>query len=162
MIVIYIFIAILLVFKLTNIIAYGWLKNGVVKSRKWDLNICCGKTDGGGVNVDIVKHIELPNYLQVSDVSNLPFMDKQFEHVLCSHTLEHVDELEEFYHELCRVGKEVTILIPPIWDITAAFNILEHKWLFLTLKHKHKSLPVYIPLPFARWWQEKVGQKVKA
>lgn len=162
MIWIYLMLALLLFFKMTNLIAYGWLKNKVVKSRKWDLNICCGKTDGGGINADIVKHIDLPNYRHISDVTSLPFKDKQFKNVLCSHTIEHVDQIEEFYNELTRVGENVCILVPPLWDVTAAFNILEHKWLFLTIKHNHSTLPAYIPLPLSRWWQAIVGQKVKA
>jgi SAM-dependent methyltransferase len=162
MIVLYILVAIVLFFKITNLIVYGWMKHSVVRRRRWDLNICCGKTDGGGVNADIVEHTDLPNYFQINDVTNLPFRDKQFKYVLCSHTIEHVDEPEGFYRELNRVGENVTILIPPLWDITAAFNVLEHKWLFLTFKHKHTSLPPYIPLPLSRWWQNRAGQKVKA
>lgn len=158
----YIAVALLLLFKLTNVIAYGWMKDAVVSSRVWDLNICCGKTDGGGVNVDIVQHIELPNFYQVDDITKLPFKEKEFEHVLCSHTIEHVSDPVAFFRELERVGERVTLLVPPLWDITAAFNILEHRWLFLTLKHKHSFLPPYVKLPLAGWWQRINGQKVKA
>lgn len=149
-------------FKLTNMIAYGWMKESVVRSRAWDLNICCGKTDGGGVNVDIIQHTELPNFQRVEDITALPFDDKEFDHVLCSHTIEHVDNPEMFFRELSRVGGNVTVLVPPLWDLTAAFNIFEHKWLFLTLKHRHATLPPYISLPLASWWQKHHGQRVRA
>ena len=45
-----------------NILSYKILKNKTLHSRKWDLNICCGKTDGMGVNADIKKHKEVPNF----------------------------------------------------------------------------------------------------
>ena len=36
--------------------SYRYLKSLIVGRRRWDLNICCGTTYGGGVNVDIVRH----------------------------------------------------------------------------------------------------------
>jgi len=112
--------------------------------------------------VDIVEHAKLPNFLRVNDIYNLPFRDEQFDTVLSSHTIEHVDDPETFYNELSRVGKNVRLVLPPLWDITAAFNILEHKWIFLTLKKEHKELPIYVKLPFSGYLHGIFGQKVKA
>ena len=146
---------------LPHVISYNWLKSHIVRRRRWDLNICCGTTDGGGVNADIMAHEPLPNFTQV-DVYRLPFKDGQFNHVLCSHTLEHVDAPRLFYDELQRVGDHVTLVLPPLWDITAAFNLLEHRWLFLTLKKEHRTVPPYIRLPGARWVQHILGQRIHA
>ncbi|MDP3093359.1 MAG: methyltransferase domain-containing protein [bacterium] len=91
---------------LAHYFSYTILKNKTLKKRKWGLNICCGRTDGGGVNADIKKHKDLPDFVLIKDVYNLPFTDKQFKYVLCSHTIEHVDDPKRFYQELKRVGGE--------------------------------------------------------
>jgi len=146
-----------------NLLSYSVLKRRVLRSRAhWDLNICCGKTDGGGVNADIVQHIAVPNYVHIDNIYNLPFTDGTFSTVLCSHTIEHVDDPERFFHELKRVGEEVTLVIPPLWDLSAAFNVLEHRTLFLTLRKVHNELPRRVPLPGARTIQRWLGQRIHA
>lgn len=142
-------------------VSYHWLKNRIVRRQRWGLNICCGTTDGGGVNADIVAHLPLPKFVQVQ-VTRLPFRDHQFSTVLCSHTLEHVDDPDAFFDEMQRVGERVTLVLPPLWDITAAFNFLEHRWLFLTLRKEHATPPPYIRLPGARWVQRILGQRIHA
>ena len=151
----------LLTLWLPHEISYRWLKGRIVGRRRWDLNVCCGTTDGGGVNADIVAHTKLPRFVCV-DVYRLPFADRHFEHVLCSHTLEHVDDPQAFLDELDRVGDHVTIVLPPLWDITAALNLLEHQWLFLTLRKEHSTLPPHIRLPGARLVQRLLGQRIHA
>lgn len=147
---------------LANFISYYLGKRRILNKNKWDLNICCGKTDGGGLNVDIVKHQELPRFKQVSNIYNLPFENAQFETVLCSHTIEHVDDPRRFYTELQRVGKQVTLVVPPLYDLAAVLNILEHKWIFLTFKKKHHSLPRFIKLPCAHGFHRLFGQRNNA
>lgn len=148
---------------IANLLSYKILKNKVLRSRSWGLNICCGKSDGGGINADVVKHKDLPNFMLIEDIYNLPFKDGQFENVLCSHTIEHVDDPVRFYNELQRVGKNVILVLPPLWDISASLmNIFEHKWVFLTFKKVHNKLPAFIPLPFAKRFQRRWGQKISA
>ena len=146
----------------TNVLSYTIIKKSVLNSRVWDLNICCGGTDGGGINADIEKHKDLPNFILTKDIYNLPFANNQFENVLVSHTLEHIDDPRGFMDELERVGRKVTILLPPLWDLTAAFNFLEHKWLFFTMKSKVTELPKYVKLPLSGWCHKKYGQRIKA
>lgn len=145
-----------------NYYSYNILKIRIFRSREWDLNICCGKSDGGGVNADIFMHLEVPNFVYLEDIYNLPFEDNQFESVLCSHTMEHVDYPDLFYTELSRVGKDITIVIPPVYDLAAMLNFLEHKWIFLSFKKKHNKLPVYIKLSFSRTIQKIFGQRLRA
>jgi SAM-dependent methyltransferase len=147
---------------LANFYSYTILKTKLLRSQKWDLNICCGKTDGGGVNADIFKHLEVHNFVYIKDIYNLPFENNQFDSVLCSHTMEHIDDPELFFTELSRVGKEVTIVIPPLYDIVAVLNFLEHKWIFLSFKKKHNTLPTHIQLPFSRMIQKFLGQRLRA
>ncbi|MBN1464907.1 methyltransferase domain-containing protein [candidate division KSB1 bacterium] len=98
----------------------------------------------------------------MQDIYNLPFKQKQFEHVLCSHTIEHVDFPIRFHRELRRVGKQITYVIPPLWDITAAFNLLEHKHIFLAMRTEYKKLPKFIRMPFVNTIHSLLGQKIKA
>ncbi len=144
-------------------LSYIVLKKRIIARNRWDLNICCGKTDGGGVNADIVQHADLPNFTLVNNIYKLPFEDKQFDKVLCSHTIEHVDDPHGFLKELMRIGKDVTIILPPLWDISAAFNIFEHKWLFLTCRKEfHNRLPKCLRLLGAGFYQNRWGQIKKA
>lgn len=163
-IVIYIAAAALFIYVLSwvlNFLSYTMFKKRILERHKWDLNICCGLTDGGGVNADIVPHTKVPRMTMV-DIYRLPFKDNQFETVLCSHTIEHTDDPDGFFRELKRVGRDVTIVIPPLWDISAVVNILEHQWIFLSWKKEHKKLPKYIRLPLARSVHKLIGQKVSA
>lgn len=138
------------------------MKNRTLKSRKWDLNISCGKTDGGGINADIVKHKDLPNFVLIKDIYNLPFKDKQFNYILCSHTIEHVDNPEKFYLELKRVGRNVVLVVPPLWDMFASLLVpYTHKWIPITFRKIHTKLPKLITHPLASPIQKIFGQVIK-
>lgn len=152
---IFVFYAIIFIYLLiANYVDYRLLKRYYFNKQKWDFNICCGNTDGGGINADIIKR-DVPNFRLIKDVYNLPFKNKEFKNVLCSHTMEHVENPDKFYNELKRISKNVVILIPPIWDIGCMGNFREHKWQFLTLKTKHvNALPNRFPLPF--WTYQKI------
>lgn len=154
--------AITLIIAFLHWYSYRFQKRAIMARRRWCLNICCGTTDGGGVNADIVQHANVPNYLQIEDIYHLPFPDQAFDTVLCSHTAEHIDYPGRFDRELRRVGREVVYILPPIWDLAAALNIWEHKWLFLTIRKVHRRLPSRIPLPLARRLQARIGQRVTA
>ena len=150
----------LLIILFLHFLSYDVIKNRAVKSRTWGLNICCGQTDGGGLNADIIKHKELPNFVKIDDIYNLPFEDGEFETVLCSHTMEHVEDPRAFFKELQRVGRSVTILNPPLWDVWAAFWFVEHKWFFLSFRTRHVDrLPNFKAVPFSRFYQRRFGQK---
>lgn len=143
--------------------SYQFIKNRALRERKWDYNICCGTTDGGGINADIMKHGEVPGFELITDVTKLPHPDGAFQHVLCSHTLEHVPNPEAMFRELRRIGRNVTVLIPPLWDFTAALQPLEHQVIFLTLKSRHENrLPPFIRYWPARWLQAALGQRIEA
>jgi len=155
-----IFLFIILYTIVSHVIDYRILKPIHFKKHKWDLNISCGFVDGGGLNADVVQR-NVKNFIKVENIYKLPFKDKQFDNVVSSHTIEHVDNPEAFYNELKRVSKNVTLLIPPIWDIAAVGFFMEHKWQFLTLKTKHVNiLPKSFKLPYWKY-QKKFGQRIK-
>lgn len=142
--------------------SYRHLKNAIQSRQRWDLNICCGNVDGGGINADIMQHSDVPNFVRLNNIYRLPFEDGQFETVLCSHTAEHIDDPDRFDAELRRVGKRVVYVLPPVWDLAAAFNVMEHRWIFLSMRKVHHRLPRRIELPFARRIQARLGQKIAA
>lgn len=142
-----------------HFVSYQLSKTRILRKQRWDLNICCGKTDGGGVNADIVQHRELPGFRQIESIYNLPFNNGEFDSVLCSHTIEHVDDPERFFAELRRVGREVTLVVPPLYDLGAVLNIMEHKWIFVTFKKVHHQLPKFVKLPFSDVFQKRFGQR---
>lgn len=47
-----------------------------------------------------------------NNVESLPFADKEFDTVICTHTLEHVRNMYAAIHELRRVGKKLIIVVP--------------------------------------------------
>ena len=116
-------------------LSYSYLKNRIIASRKWCLNICCGNTDGGGRNADIVRHVDVPCFDKIPER-----LDK----------------------ELRRVGKNIVYILPPLWDIGAVFNLLEHKWVFLTIRKSHKTLPRHIKLSGSDTVQKYLGQMIRA
>lgn len=160
MVVAYILLALVIYLVIAHFVSYSVIKRRVVKSRKWDLNICSGRTDGGGVNADIKKYIDLPNFVIIKNAYKLPFKDKQFDYVLCSHTIEHVEDPEAFYRELKRVGNHVVLLTPPLLDLGAVLNITEHRSIFLSFKTLHTDFPKFIPMPLGKWYQKNFGQLI--
>ena len=142
--------------------SYRHLKFTITQRERWGLNICCGTVDGGGVNADIVNHGDVANFVRLESIYQLPFLDGQFDSVLCSHTAEHVDDPARFDAELRRVGRRVVYIVPPLWDLAASLNVREHRWLFLTFRKVHHSLPRMVRLPFASGLQARYGQKIIA
>lgn len=142
-----------------NWVDYRFMKSRYLKNGNYGLNICCGNTSCGGVNADIVKR-NVPRFVLVKNIYKLPFRDKQFKNAICSHTMEHVKDHKKFFKELKRVSRNVTVLVPPLWDFGCMFNIHEHKRQFLTLLPKHNRLPRSFSLPFADFVQNRFGQKI--
>jgi len=57
-------------------------------------------------------HADVPNLL-LADPARLPFKDQSFGRVVCSHAMEHIHDPEALMEELDRVGREVTLIVPP-------------------------------------------------
>jgi SAM-dependent methyltransferase len=84
--------------------------------------------------------------LVISDVEHLPFADKSFDVVICSHVLEHVDDPETAIAELERVAQRGYIECPSAsWEKVQGFPF--HRWLVRneggTLVFEEKHGPMY-------------------
>jgi SAM-dependent methyltransferase len=78
------------------------------------------------------RHEELQTHnkpFKVADINHLPFDDKSYDFVYCSHVLEHVDEPARACSELMRVGKRGYIETPSLsTDLLFAWAEGMHKW----------------------------------
>ena len=83
---------------------------------------------GGGINADIVKHVESP---------------------------------EAFFRELQRVGKEVTLITPPLWDLIAVLNFTVHRWIVISFRKEHTQMPLLIPYPLGILYFRLFGQAIR-
>lgn len=73
------------------------------------------------------------------DVENLPFKDKSFDFVICSHLLEHVENPDKAISEIVRVGKKGYIEVPfGIVDLLMPFP--PHLWF---CDYRDKTLVFY-------------------
>ena len=74
------------------------------------------------------KYVEGKPVIQCN-VEKMPFSDKEFDFVYCSHVLEHVDSPELACKELMRVGKKGYIETPTrACDLLFNAKISNHKW----------------------------------
>jgi SAM-dependent methyltransferase len=63
-----------------------------------------------------------------ADGENLPFKDKEFDYVICSHVLEHVENPEKFLAEQFRVAKRGYMETPSLLG-EALYARESHKWI---------------------------------
>lgn len=152
-----------LVLYIINRFSYKVLGPRIASRQRWGLNICCGKTSYGEVNADIQNHCpNVSNYVHLNSIYDLPFEDQAFETTLCSHTIEHVENPQAFDRELRRVSRHVHYIVPPIWDLAAQLNFLEHKWIIVAWKKEHTRLPLLLPNPVGLLYQSTFRQVIRA
>ena len=72
------------------------------------------------------------NYTKIEPNKKLPFKDKEFDYIIASHVVEHVEDISYFLNELSRIGKRGYIEVPtPLWDNLVDgphFVKYGHKW----------------------------------
>lgn len=75
--------------------------------------------------------------LLIADIQHLPFRDKCFDFVYCSHLLEHVDSPVQACKEIMRVGKRGYVETPAFGkDALFAWAKNMHKWHVVAIQHK--------------------------
>ena len=97
------------------------------------LDIGCGHSANKYANVicDVQDLSEYyPNKIFTKLVEKkLPFKDKEFDFVIASHVMEHVDDVEFFISELERVSKQGYIELPTMLEDNLVFeNKKDHLW----------------------------------
>src|ERR1035437_1494956 len=69
--------------------------------------------------------VELKGDIVYYEGKKFPFLDKEFDYVICSHVLEHVDDIDLFINEINRVSKRGYLEFPTIY-YDFIYNIPEH------------------------------------
>jgi len=99
------------------------------------LDVGCGFT--ANINASVVADIkDLSDYYKEKkfikiDGKNLPFKDKEFDFVIASHVIEHIEDFEFFIKELERISTKGYIELPTRFSDNLVFeNKNDHIWWF--------------------------------
>ena len=109
--------------------------NNLLKENKdWKvLDIGCGYTANENATtlcdvIDLQKEYPDKQFVKLNS-KNLPFRDKEFDFVIASHVLEHVENPEFFINELQRISNKGYIEIPTTLEDNLVFeNKKDHLW----------------------------------
>jgi len=97
-----------------------------------NVNLGCGGMNiPGYIRVDINEKVK-PDVLYDLNVYPYPFENNQFDKILASHIIEHLDNPEKFIKEIHRIAKsgcEITIITPHYSNFTS-YSDITHKWHF--------------------------------
>ena len=108
------------------------------KNKSWKvLDIGCGYTANKHANfvADVQDFSEFykdkKKFIKIKD-KNLPFKDKEFDFVIASHVIEHVDDFSFFISELERISNQGYIELPTrLGDNLVFENTTDHIWWFI-------------------------------
>ena len=112
----------------------NFVNNVLSKNPNWRiLDIGCGYTPSKYANViadkrDFSKFHKDKIFIKIED-KKLPFKDKEFDFVIASHVIEHVDDFEFFIKELERISSKGYIELPSrLGDNLVFENKNDHIW----------------------------------
>ena len=100
------------------------------------LDIGCGYTANKRANTiadiqDFSSHYPEKKFIKINE-KNLPFKDNEFDFVIASHVLEHVEDFEFFLKELERISPKGYLELPSrLGDNLVFENVKEHIWWFV-------------------------------
>ena len=112
--------------------------NKIIKENpKWIiLDIGCGYRAHPYASViadvkDLSNHYEGKKFIKINE-KKLPFKDKEFDFVIASHVIEHVEDFEFFINELERISSKGYIELPSrLGDNLVFENKTDHIWWFV-------------------------------
>ena len=68
----------------------------------------------------------------------MPFKDNEFDYIIASHVVEHVEDISYFLNELSRVGKRGYIEVPTRLEDNLVFeNKKDHIWHLVSVSYTH-------------------------
>jgi ubiquinone/menaquinone biosynthesis C-methylase UbiE len=111
-----------------------FIENTLSLNPNWNiLDIGCGFGANKYANVicdvqDLSEHYPGKKFIKLVE-KKLPFKDKEFDFVIASHVIEHVEDVEFFLEELQRISKQGYIELPTILEDNLVFeNKKDHLW----------------------------------
>ena len=118
----------------TNI---NFVNETLIKNKNWKiLDIGCGYSANKNATTvadvkDLSNYYKDKHFIQILE-KKLPFKDKEFDYVIASHVIEHVDDFEFFIKELERISTRGYIELPTrLGDNLVFENKLDHIWWFV-------------------------------
>ena len=111
-----------------------YIDNLLQNNTTWNiLDIGCGYNASKFAKVicdvqDLSNHYQDKKFIKLTE-KKLPFKDKEFDFVIASHVMEHVEEINFFIKELERVSKKGYIELPTMLEDNLVFeNKKDHLW----------------------------------
>ena len=111
-----------------------YIDNLLQNNSTWNiLDIGCGYTASKFAKVicdvqDLSNHYQDKKFIRLTE-KKLPFKDKEFDFVVASHVMEHVEDIEFFIKELERVSKKGYVELPTKLEDNLVFeNKKDHLW----------------------------------
>ena len=111
-----------------------YIDNLLQNNTTWNiLDIGCGYNANKFAKVicdvqDLSNHYQDKKFIKLTE-KKLPFKDKEFDFVIASHVMEHVEEIDFFIKELERVSKKGYIELPTMLEDNLVFeNKKDHLW----------------------------------
>jgi ubiquinone/menaquinone biosynthesis C-methylase UbiE len=111
-----------------------YIDNLLQNNTTWNiLDIGCGYNANKFAKVicdvqDLSNHYQDKKFIRLSE-NKLPFKDKEFDFVVASHVMEHVEDIDFFIKELERVSKKGYIELPTMFEDNLVFeNKKDHLW----------------------------------
>jgi SAM-dependent methyltransferase len=158
------------------------------KNPNWNiLDIGCGYTANQYAKVvadvqDLSNFYKNKNFIKITD-KKLPFKDNEFDFVITSHVIEHVEDFQFFIHEIERISKQGYIELPTrLGDNMVFENLNDHIWWFkyddefnsLSVSKKNQILEPFVSVATAKkfeipfreslimeiYWKDKVNYKI--
>ena len=113
------------------------INKAIKENPKWKiLDIGCGYRAHPYASViadvkDLSNHYEGKKFIKINE-KKLPFKDKEFDFVIASHVIEHVEDFEFFINELERISPKGYIELPSrLGDNLVFENKTDHIWWFV-------------------------------
>ena len=140
------------------------------KNPDWKiLDIGCGYTAHKNATVvadiqDFADFYKKKKFIKIEE-KNLPFKDKEFDFVISSHVIEHVEDFEFFIKELERISSKGYIELPSrLGDNLVFENVNDHIWWFnyddinnhLVVSKKNQLIDPFITVSTSRNFFEKI------
>ena len=111
-----------------------YIEELLLSNSTWNiLDIGCGYNANKLANIicdvqDLSSHYQDKQFIRLEE-KKLPFKDKEFDFVIASHVMEHVDDVDFFIKELERVSKKGYIELPTMLEDNLVFeNKKDHLW----------------------------------
>ena len=146
----------------------NFVNDTLSKNTNWNiLDIGCGYRAHKSASViadiqDLSNFYENKNFIQITE-KKLPFKDKEFDFVIASHVIEHVDDFEFFIRELERISSKGYIELPSrLGDNLVFENKNDHIWWFyfndtankLIVSKKNQLIDPFITVSTAKLFEE--------